>query len=88
MGKRKLKVKILVIGKADIMNKDSLLDIQRKLAEFLKMKEEMQIVNQENYQVHVSLLNLQKRLIKASKKSVRFFILKEHLKRDQLLQQY
>lgn len=48
MGKRKLKVKIPATGIADVMNKDSLLDIQRKLAEFLKMKEKIQIVNQEN----------------------------------------
>lgn len=52
-----------------VWKEDTLLDIQKKLAEFLKLKREIQLINEENDLENVFFLGLQKRLFKPLKKT-------------------
>ena len=81
-----LKVELQMTGQENDLEKDTLLDIQKKLAEVLKIKREIQMINQENDLENVFLLDLQKRLVKTLKKSVQWD--KEELKRNQIVWQY
>ena len=75
-----LKVALKMTGYKNDMEKDVTLDIQKKLADVLIIKRDIQITNQESDLDHFPILDLQKRLVKVLKNFVRRD--KEKMKRN------
>ena len=81
-----LKVDLKMIGHKNNMEKDVTLDIQKKPADVLIIKRDLQTINQESDLDNFAILDLQKRLVKALKNFVRRD--KENIKRNKVQGHY